>query len=448
MTRKMKKIRFHLILICFLFFMGMGFNNDILASDDETYRGLKIFADVIDLIEKNYVEPVDSKELIQKAIQGMISSLDPHSSYLGSDAFESLQDDTRGEFSGIGIVITMRKGVLTVVSPIEGTPASQAGVKAGDIITRVDGESTMDLTIGEAVKKIKGPKGTSVTITIVREGITKPMDIVITRNLIAVASVKHILLKSEYGYVRITNFSEKTVHDLEAALKKLESNEKELKGLIIDLRNNPGGLLPQATGVADLFLDKGIILSIKGKLEKHTDVYEAHPLDVKRDYPIVVLINSGSASASEIVAGALQDHKRALILGTTSFGKGSVQTVRQLRDGSGIKFTIARYYTPSGRSIQAKGIEPDVELKFRIIEENKDSNKNNLGFSMKEKDLKNHLKAEPFKNDDKDKNPQKKIDLDNTEYATLKLDQLLLDNQIYHALEILISYDIFKKFNG
>lgn len=435
-----------IITICFLFLIGLGNHNDLQAVDDETYRGLKVFADIIDLIEKNYVEEVDAQELIQKAIQGMISSLDPHSSFLPSDAFESLQDDTRGEFSGIGIVITSRRGVLTVVSPIEGTPAAKAGVQAGDVITQVNGESTMDLDINEAVKKIKGPKGTSVTLTIMREGITNPREVVITRNMIAVASVKYILLKPEYGYVRITNFSEKTVLDLESALKKMENGDKELKGLIIDLRNNPGGLLPQATGVADLFLDKGIILSIKGRQDQHTNVYEAHPLDTKRDYPIIVLINGGSASASEIVAGALQDHKRALILGTTSFGKGSVQTVRQLRDGSGIKFTIARYYTPSGRSIQAKGIEPDVELKFRIIEEN--MGEDNLDFSMKEKDLKNHLKAEPFKNNPDNEESGKNFNLDNTEYATLKLDQLLLDNQIYHALEILMSYNIFKMIKG
>jgi len=439
------------ITINFAWIIGPGFYTNGFASSDETYQGLKVFSDVIDLIEKNYVDPVDSKELIQKAIQGMVHSLDPHSTYLPKDAFSSLQDDTKGEFSGIGIVITMRKGVLAVVSPIEGTPAHEAGVKAGDIIFKVDGESTKEMTIGEAVKRIKGPKGTPVVITVLRKGSPKPLDFKITRNVIPVESVRYISLKPDYGYIRIYNFTEKTVHDLKAALKKLESGDNPLKGLVIDLRDNPGGLLPQATGVADLFLDEGVILSIKGRLEKHTNVYKAHKQEDKRGYPIVVLINGGSASASEIVAGALQDHKRALILGTTSFGKGSVQTVRPLRDGSGLKFTIARYYTPSGRSIQATGIQPDVALKRRVMT-NQEENPDDYGYLMKESDLKNHLEAEPSEQtEDRPKiegGSEKASELDNTEYGVLKREQLLLDNQINHALEILISYDIFKHLQG
>jgi len=439
------------ITVNIFWMIGSGFFQNGYAKSDETYQGLKIFSDVIDLIEKNYVDPVDSEELIQKAIQGMVHSLDPHSTYLPRDAFASLQDDTKGEFSGIGIVITMQKGALTVVSPIEGTPAHEAGMKAGDIIFKVDGDPTKEMTIGEAVKKIKGPKGTPVVITVLRPGSSKPVDFEIVRNVIPIESVRYISLQPEYGYIRIYNFTEKTVQDLKAALETLESGDIPLKGLVVDLRDNPGGLLPQATGVADLFLEEGTILSIKGRLKKHTNVYNAHKNGSSRLYPIVVLINGGSASASEIVAGALQDHKRALILGTTSFGKGSVQTVRPLRDGSGIKFTIARYYTPSGRSIQATGIKPDVELERRIMEE-QEGDGDAFRIIMKESDLKNHLEAEPSgktgEKPKKDVVPKKESELDDTEYGVLKRKRLLQDNQVSHALEILISYDIFKKLQG
>jgi carboxyl-terminal processing protease len=439
--------------------VGSGFYRTFAAGDEATYRGLKIFADVIDLVENNYVDPVDTEDLIHKAIQGMVSSLDPHSQLLPPEAFEELQIDTRGEFGGIGIVITMQKGVLTVISPIEGTPAYEAGIEAGDIIIEVDGESTKDMMLWEAVKKMRGPKGEPVTIRVVREGESKPLEFELVRDIIPIESVRHLALKPGYGYVRITNFQENTTEDLEAALRDLESKETPLKGLILDLRDNPGGLLNQAIRVSDAFLDAGSIVSIKGRLPKHTKVFDAHPDRQRHDYPIVVLINGGSASASEIVAGALQDQKRGLILGTTSFGKGSVQTVETLRDGYGLKFTIARYYTPSGRSIQAQGIEPDILVKHRFIEPVPEE-----GEMLKEKDLDNHLEAFPVLEEEvEEEEPEEEEsdggtgDTSGTEprrrstqnrYGPLDIEGLQTDNQVMRALGILVSYDIFKNLNG
>jgi carboxyl-terminal processing protease len=438
--------------------VGSGFYRTFAAGDEATYRGLKIFADVIDLVENNYVDPVDTEDLIHKAIQGMVSSLDPHSQLLPPEAFEELQIDTRGEFGGIGIVITMQKGVLTVISPIEGTPAYEAGIQAGDIIIEVDGESTKDMMLWEAVKKMRGPKGEPVTIRVVREGKSKPMSFELVRDIIPIESVRHLALKPGYGYVRITNFQENTTEDLEAALRDLESKETPLKGLILDLRDNPGGLLNQAIRVSDAFLDSGSIVSIKGRLPKHTKVFDAHPDRQRHDYPIVVLINGGSASASEIVAGALQDQKRGLILGTTSFGKGSVQTVETLRDGYGLKFTIARYYTPSGRSIQAQGIEPDILVKHRFIEPVPEEDE-----MLKEKDLENHLEAFPVLEEEEEEDaegedsdgdtgdtsgtdPQRRSP--QNRYGPLDIEGLQTDNQVMRALGILVSYDIFKNLNG
>jgi carboxyl-terminal processing protease len=453
MTLKIKQHAYPtllVVIIAMLFTIGGGYYRELSANTDDTYKSLKIFSDVIEQLENNYVEPVDTKELVQKAIQGMVHGLDPHSTYLLPEDYELLQDDTKGEFSGVGIVINMDKGLLTVVSPIEGTPAHKAGIKAGDIIFKVDGKPTKDMTISEAVKAIKGPIGSGVKLTIVRKSAPKPIDINVTRNVIPIESVRFILLKPGYGYIRIYNFTEKTTDDLKNALDNLESDEPKLKGLVIDLRDNPGGLLPQAIGVTDFFLEEGTILSIKGRLEKHSQVYKAHKKETKRKYPVIVLINGGSASAAEIVAGALQDHKRALLIGTTSFGKGSVQTVRSLRDGSGLKFTIARYYTPSGRSIQAKGIEPDIVLQYQVL---KKIDEDTMPY-LKEKDLKNHLEAEPDRKimelDEPETDEDAEIDsrLEDTEYASLNLKKLMSDNQVARALDVLISYHIFKNLES
>ena len=448
--KKKQHIKLWLVLLIAVIFwtVGSGFYRNLSADGAETYKGLKLFSDVIGLVENNYVDPVDSKELIEKAIEGMVHSLDPHSSLLSPDDFKELQIDTQGEFTGIGVSITMKDGFVTVISPIEGTPAYEAGIKAGDRIIKVDGKTTGDLR--EAVKMIRGPKGTEVVVTIAREEAKKPIDFKIVRDIIPVESVKAVVLKPGYGYVWITNFRDNTTDDLVSELEKLESAKIPLKGLILDLRDNPGGLLNQAIEVSDLFIEKGTILSIKGRKEKNTQIYTATPNKVKRNYPIVLLINGGSASASEIVAGALQDQKRALILGTTSFGKGSVQSVEKLRDGYGLKLTIARYYTPSGRSIQAKGIQPDIVVKRRLISK-EDMDDISEGM-LKEKDLQNHLEAVPEKDqekkregDEKEKN-LKKQNIEKTKfiYGQLKPEQLLTDNQVTRALDILLSYEIFK----
>ena len=425
--------------------IGAGFFGDLAAKSDEPYEELKIFSDVIQLIEKEYVDDVEPKELIQKAIQGMVQSLDPHSSLLPPEAFEDLQIDTQGKFTGIGIHITMKDGFVTVISPIEDTPAYKAGIIAQDRIIKVDGKPVKDLR--EAVNMMRGPKGTQVSVTIAREGEKEPIDFELVRDVIPIVSVKEVDLKNGYGYIRLSQFSGSTTKELEAALKKMESAKVPMKGLILDLRNNGGGLLNQAIQVSDLFLQEGKILSIEGRNKKNTKVYMATPDTVSRKYPIVVLINGGSASASEIVAGALQDQKRALILGTTSFGKGSVQTVETLRDGSGLKLTIARYYTPNGRSIQAKGIEPDIVLKHKRIDP-KESQEEGL---LKEKDLLNHLEAEPDKNINQKSEPKKsKPKNQEMEFRVgpLTVDQLRTDNQVMRALEILNSYDIFKNLNS
>ncbi|MBW1826706.1 MAG: S41 family peptidase, partial [Deltaproteobacteria bacterium] len=430
---------------------GSGFYRNLSAKGSETYKGLKLFSDVIELVEKNYVDPVDSKELIDKAIEGMVHSLDPHSALLTPDDFKELKVETQGEFMGIGVSITMRKGFVTVISPIVGTPAYKSGIKAGDRIVKVDGKLTTDLR--QAVKMIRGPKGTKVVVTIVRKESKEPINFDLIRDVIPVESVKSVLLKPGYGYVWVTNFRDNTTEDLVAALEKYESANVQLKGLILDLRDDPGGLLNQSIKVSDLFIEKGKILSVKGRLKKNDQVFEATPNQVKRDYPIVALINGGSASASEIVAGALQDQKRALILGTTSFGKGSVQSVETLRDGYGLKLTIARYYTPSGRSIQAKGIEPDIIVRRRFIDK-EEMDYIDEGF-IKEKDLQNHLEAVPEKSQkeppeaDEKKERHQKREIERTKfmYGELTPEQLQTDNQVMRALDILLSYEIFKDVN-
>jgi carboxyl-terminal processing protease len=457
MRFKNRPLKIWLIIGVAVLFWAIGTNvyRGNLANGEETYKGLKLFTDVIDLLEKNYVDEVDTEKLMQKAIQGMVRSLDPHSSFLPPEAFEELQVDTHGEFGGIGIVITVKDGILTVVSPIEGTPAYKAGIQAEDKIIKVDNESTQDMELWEAVKKMRGKTGTKVLISIVRENEPEPIDFILIRETIPIESVKSLALRPGYGYIWVTNFRDNTTDDIIKAVNAFEKQPEPLKGLILDLRDNPGGLLNQAITTADLFLDKGKIVSIKGRLEKHTKSYEARAKGTLPKYPMVALINGGSASASEIVAGALQDNNRALILGTSSFGKGSVQTVEALRDGYGLKYTIALYYTPNDRSIQAQGIEPDVLVKQRWLDEN-DSQAD--GMMLKEKDLKNHLEVLPEGVDKKEivpevipeEEPQKpdtKPMMRNPEFrhGPLSLETLESDNQVMRALDILVGYELFKK---
>jgi carboxyl-terminal processing protease len=445
-------------VVCWAVFACIS--RDLSADNQDTYKSLKIFSEVLDIIKNNYVEEVEDRDLIEKAIQGMVQSLDPHSAFLTPDAMKELQVDTQGEFGGIGIEIHMPDGILTVVAPIDGTPAAEAGIQAGDKIIKVDGELTKDMGLLEAVSKMRGPKGTEVTITIWRAGEPEPIDFELIRDTIPIDSIRSALIQEGFGYVRITNFQEKTTPDLTDALETLEDGAVPLKGLVLDLRNNPGGLLDQSVSVADLFLEHGTIVSMKGRDERDQRVFSAIPNKVKRDYPIVVLINNGSASASEIVAGALQDHKRALILGTTSFGKGSVQNVEALRDDYGLKLTIARYYTPSGNSIQAQGIEPDIEVEQRTLDEIQTDKKN--GLIIKEKDLKNHLEAEPNGDEEKDSDEieedeesgdEDSGDEDQAEEEDTSVrssrspidpEDLKKDWQVVRALEILVGYDIFK----
>jgi carboxyl-terminal processing protease len=436
-----------LVLFLVVLVVTTGIHRQLLAGTDETYEELKLFSDVLDIVEKNYVDPVDSKQLIEGAIHGMLAALDPHSSFLSADTYDELQIDTKGEFSGIGVVITTKDDILTVVSPIEGTPAHKAGIKSGDQIVKVDGENTKEMKLWEAVKKIRGKTGTSVLITVLQKGSDELKEFTIVRDVIPLDSVRSYELKPGYGYLRITNFRDNTLDDAVSALNKLESGETPLRGLILDLRDNPGGLLDQSVKIADIFLEEGAIVSIKGRKESQSKTYSAHANSHKRSYPIVLLINEGSASASEIVAGALQDHGRAVILGTTSFGKGSVQSVEPLRDGYGLKLTIARYYTPKGHAIQAEGITPDIIVEERFIPETETPETHR----MQEKDLKNHILPKPKEPPSEEKEPQEDIGdmtdvtLPGQEPSDVVEQLLTKDNQVRRALDILAGWEILSK---
>jgi carboxyl-terminal processing protease len=334
----------------------------------ETYRQLNLFGEVFERVRADYVESVSDEQLVEAAINGMLTSLDPHSSYLNNKNFRDMQVQTRGEFGGLGIEVTMENGLVKVVSPIDDTPAFHAGIKPGDYITHLNGEAVMGLTLNEAVEKMRGPENSEIKLTIRREG-KEPFDVAVTRAKIKIESVRSHLEGPDVGYIRITTFNEQTDTGLNKAMQKLrDQSGDKLKGIVLDLRNNPGGLLDQAVAVSDAFLEKGEIVSTRGRRADETQRFNARPGDITTGLPLVVLINGGSASASEIVAGALQDHHRAVLLGTKSFGKGSVQTIIPLPGHGAMRLTTARYYTPSGRSIQAKGIEPDIEVPQAKIE--------------------------------------------------------------------------------
>jgi carboxyl-terminal processing protease len=385
------------------FVLGAGsmayFNQQALASAEQpgkakTYRMLGLFGDVLDTVEHQYVTPVDDTKLIQAAIDGMLTSLDPHSGYLDPESFAEMRDQTRGEYGGLGIEVTSEDGVVKVISPMDGTPAANAGIKAGDYITAVNGESVLGLSVNDAVKQMRGKPGETVTLTIAREK-TDPFDVKIVREVIKPKSAT-AKMEGEYGVLRVSAFNEKTTDEAQAAFAELKAKNPRMKGLILDLRNNPGGLLDQAVGVADLFLEGGEIVSQRGRDARDVERYNARPGDITNGMPMVVLINSGSASAAEIVAGALQDRKRAQLVGLTSFGKGSVQTVVPLRGGmdGALKLTTARYYTPSGRSIQKTGITPDLEVAQSREEAQNIANK---AFQFSEASFRNALNADEGK---------------------------------------------------
>ena len=397
----------------------------------ETYKQLNLFGDVFQRVQEQYVEEVTDKKLIESAISGMLQSLDPHSSYLSADSYKDMQVKTKGKFGGLGIEITMEDGVVKVVSPIDDTPAAKAGMKSGDLIIGVDGESIRGLTINESVSKLRGPVGSKVIITVVRDK-KDPYEIEIKRDIINIKSVKHNIIKN-IGYVRLTTFSDTTTSGLEKALIEIKKNiGNKFQGLILDLRNNPGGLLNQSISVADAFLNQGEIVSTQGRNDDDTSRVFAKKGDLINGQPLVVLINSGSASASEIVAGALKDHSRAIIIGTRSFGKGSVQSIIPLAGNGAMRLTTARYFTPSGISIQAKGIEPDIIVEAGVTDLKKAKNDN-----RREENLRGAL--------DKNKKSKKtEIDSDSDKPLT-PLEKLLQDNQISRAVDMIRGISLFNK---
>ncbi|MBT6512728.1 MAG: S41 family peptidase [Rhodospirillaceae bacterium] len=398
-------------LILALMTPGVG---QVDAASSETYRQLNLFGDVFERVRAEYVEEVTDEELIEAAIRGMLTSLDPHSSYLSPENFDEMQVQTSGEFGGLGIEVTMEEGYVKVVSPIDDTPADRAGVKAGDFVTHLDGEPVLGLTLGEAVEMMRGPVNTDIVLTVVREGETEALEITITRDIITIKSVRW-RMEDKVGYVRITSFNEQTEDGLIDALKGMVADAgDELQGVVVDLRNNPGGLLDQAIAVSDVFLDTGEIVSTRGRRDDSTQRFNARPGDLAEGLPVVVLINGGSASASEIVAGALQDHQRAIIMGTQSFGKGSVQTIIPLPSHGAMRLTTARYYTPSGVSIQATGIVPDIVVEEATIEaEDEDE-------FTSEADLRNSLEVEDHEVD-----------------SHLRSQEALEDYQLGRALDLL-----------
>ncbi|MBI4042021.1 MAG: S41 family peptidase [Deltaproteobacteria bacterium] len=389
--RQIKGVLIGAVVASAVFYIYGMTNRSSFAVSQDAYEKLDIFAKVLYYVEQNYVDEVNSKDLIYGGIKGMLATLDPHTNFLPPDVFKQMKGDTSGEFGGLGIEITIRDDVLTIVAPIEDTPAWQAGIQAGDKIVKIDGDSTQGITIIEAVNKLRGKKGTRVTVTIVREGFEEPKDFTITREIIRIQSIKEADLPDGVLYTKVSTFNEKTTDDLTKVLKN-KTSKKGFKGVILDLRNNPGGLLDQSVEVADLFLREGVIVSTVGRKGKSKEIHYAHKEKTYSGFPMVVLVNGASASASEIVAGALQDHKRALVVGTPTFGKGSVQTVIELTDQSALKLTVAKYYTPNGHSIQAKGITPDVvveQIDMSLLKtEQKKAEKLRM---QRERDLPHHI---------------------------------------------------------
>lgn len=396
--------------------------------EPDTYELLNLFGEVMERAKTSYVEEVTDKKLIEAAINGMLTSLDPHSSYLDAESFTYMNEQTKGKFGGLGIEVTMDNGLVKIVSPIDDTPAAKAGLKAGDYITHIDGETVIGLNLNEAVSKLRGKIGTKVKISVRRVN-AKPFDVTLKRQEIKIQSVKTEIKNDDILYIRISSFAEENDKNIEKAVKDAQKKLKgKLAGIVIDVRNNPGGLLDQAVAVSDLFLDKGEIVSTRSRNEEETVKYTAQEGDIAKGLPIVVLINEGSASASEILAGALQDHRRAIILGEKSFGKGSVQTVLPLGEYGAMRLTTARYYTPSGHSIQAKGIEPDIVVKPAKVEVLED-----YGWTITEAELSGALKNEEAEKKDKEK-------ADNAETIS--------DYQLIRALDLVHALGLYNQEQG
>ena len=435
MSKKIKVALSVLFVSIFVlgFLIGAHGKKTIVGGDDkEIHQYLKTFSDVIELVKKNYVEDVKDKDVVYSAIKGILESLDAHSSFMPPEMYKEMQSETKGEFGGIGIEITIKDGFPTVIAPIEDTPAYKAGLKSGDHIIKIDGKPTKNMSLVDVVKMIRGAKGKPVTLTVFREGFTAPKDYRVVRDVIVVKSVKYKMIENEYGYIRIAQFQERTARDLDNALKELVKSNKgtPMKGVLLDLRNDPGGLLEQAVEVSDKFIEEGLIVYIEGR--KKDDKAMKFYARKNDDYlgPLVVLVNEGSASASEIVAGALQDYKRAIVVGAKTFGKGSVQTVFPLGDGSAVRLTTAKYYTPKGRSIQAEGITPDI-----IVDNNIVRGKEKIT-PIKEKDLSKHIEPEKKTNNKEvdavveDKNKEKDPESD--------------DFQLYMGIQMLKGWEALR----
>ncbi len=430
-----------LLLVCILLGLSLAVGHSVYAlkdnrtgSVDIPFESLQAFTDVFSRVKSDYVEGVDDKKLIEDAIRGMLSGLDPHSAFMNTAEVNELKVGTTGQFGGLGIEVSMENGFVKVISPIDDTPASRAGLKPSDLIIQLDDSPVKGMTLNDAVKIMRGEPDTDILLTIVREGESAPLEFTITREIIRVKSVKSRILEDGYGYVRIASFQSRTTTDLLKSITDLQK-KAPLKGLVLDLRNNPGGVLSGAVGVSNAFINDGLVVYTEGRIDNSSHRYTATPGDSLNGAPLIILINAGSASASEIVAGAMQDHKRAIIMGTKSFGKGSVQTIQELQNGSAVKITTARYFTPNGRSIQAKGIVPDIELKtLRLPASDTNGRK-----SFSENDLSGHLS-----------NPEDDETLDGEQSDTPENEEGVqnlaeVDFQLYEALNLLKGMNILNQ---
>ncbi len=428
-------------------------SNSSVSSQSDRYENLELFQKVLHFVEANYVEEVKNKDLIQGAIKGMLETLDPHSNFLSPEVFKDMKDDTSGKFGGLGIEIGIKDNILTVIAPIEDTPAWKAGLKPNDRIVKIGGESTKGMTLVEAVSKMRGKKGSTIVLQIYRDGFDKPKEVELKRDTIKIQSVKHEVLEPGFGFVRLSSFNEDAASDVRKAIERIEKKTGKLRGLVFDMRTNPGGLLDQAVEVSSLFIDEGVVVSTMGRNKDQKEIKYARKGHARKDFPVAILVNSSTASAAEIVAGALQDHNRAIIMGQPTFGKGSVQTVIELGQEMGLKLTIARYFTPSGRSIQEKGVMPDIVLDDYDPKLLAGARKTNN--FMREKDLKGHMinpdvdskdfSEDELKNAGKENTDEKVADKKkDDEMSPLRFDPKG-DYQVKEALNYLKSYELFKK---